>query len=288
MLSHNRLRVAGSAAVLAVIAAATGCTSTSSSDGSTGSASQPLTAGQMLTAAVTKTQQVKTFSGQISLTGTGQDAMSMTGTIAEQVSPLLIQVDLSKLAAAGENIGQMDEVVNHQGLYLKAPALTQELGQALGGSSSKPWIEFSTADLGQSGLSGLLSAAEDTSPLSATQMLSGSTNTRKIGTSTLNGVQVTELQGSEPESAAVAKLPSSLRSSLGKELSSLDIGTIDFTVWVDGQDLVRKEVVTEKGSKESLTSTAVVTSVNQPANVTVPPASQVTQIPASALSGSGL
>jgi hypothetical protein len=246
-----------------------------------------MTAGQMLTAAISKTQQVNSFTGQVNVQGTGEQAVTLAGTITEQVRPLLASANFSKLQSAGQNLGPLTEVLSTKGVYLKMPMVSKDLGQALGAGSSKPWFEFSSASLSGSGLSGLFNEMQNTSPLSAAQLLSGATNAKKLGTSTLNGVQVTELQGSEPASAALAKLPSSRRSTVGKEISSLGVSTVGFTVWVDGQNLIRKQIVTEKGSKETITTTATVTSVNQPVSVSVPPSSQVTQIPASALSGSG-
>ena len=58
-------------------------------------------------------------------------------------------------------------------------------------------------------------------------------------------------------------------------------------MWLDDQQQVRKVISSAKGTSESVASTIVVTSVNQPVTATVPPASQVATVPASELGGSG-
>jgi glycyl-tRNA synthetase alpha subunit len=70
-----------------------------------------------------------------------------------------------------------------------------------------------------------------------------------------------------------------------KGLWTLGVKTVHFNVWIDGQHLTRKIVVTETGSVETAKVTMQVTSINQPVSVTLPPASQVAAIPASALPG---
>jgi hypothetical protein len=59
-----------------------------------------------------------------------------------------------------------------------------------------------------------------------------------------------------------------------------------FEIWLDDQHQVRKLVITEHGTTESVVLSELVTSINQPVSVQVPPASQVATMPASAL-GSG-
>jgi hypothetical protein len=117
-------------------------------------------------------------------------------------------------------------------------------------------------------------------------MLSSSTNVKKVGTATVNGVPTTEYSGTYPVSAGLAKLPAASRSKIAAQLQQLGLTTEHFTVWLDDQQQVRKVVSSAKGTSESVASTIVVTSVNHPVTATIPPASQVSTVPASELGGS--
>jgi hypothetical protein len=107
-----------------------------------------------------------------------------------------------------------------------------------------------------------------------------------VGTATINGVPATEYTGTYPITAGLSKLPSATRSKIASQLKAMGLTTEHFTVWLDGQQQVRKVVSSAKGSSEQVTSTVVVTSVNQPVSATVPPASQTAKVPASELGGS--
>ena len=98
-------------------------------------------------------------------------------------------------------------------------------------------------------------------------------------------ISATHYAGSYPVSAGLAKLPASQRAAAQKGLRTLGVKTVGFNVWIDGQHQTRKIVVTETGSAENMTMTMQVTGINQPVSVTLPPASQVATIPASALQG---
>ena len=108
---------------------------------------------------------------------------------------------------------------------------------------------------------------------------------RAVGTQTIGGVSTTHYTGSYPVSAGLAKLPASVRAKEQKALRTLGVKTVHFNVWIDGQHLTRKIIATETGGAETLKVTMQVTSINQPVSVTLPPASQVATIPASALQG---
>ena len=242
---------------------------------------------QELAATVKKmndTQQVKTYGASMTMQVSGipgsSGDFSMAGTIESQRQPsLLTEFDASSFKMSGQSVGSMTEVVTPKALYMKMPMLSAEL--------HKQWIElpFSSMKGNGAGLSQLLSQAQNTDPLSATQLLAGVKNARTVGTGTVDGVAVTELAGSEPANAGLAKLPPSMRASLGQEMERLGVGQVTFQVWIDGQHDIRKAIVKEIGSTLNETMSFTVTGINQPVNVSVPAASQVTNIPASALSG---
>ncbi|HEX6451498.1 MAG TPA: hypothetical protein VF060_18790 [Trebonia sp.] len=283
---QSRLGAVRTAAVLAAIVAvgAAGC---SSGGSSSSSPATKVSAMQELAATVKKmndTQQVKTYVASLALQvggipGSSGD-FSMAGTIESQRQPSpLAEFDASSFQMSGQSVGSMTEIVTPKAAYMKMPMLSAEL--------HKEWIElpFSSLKRNGAGLSQLISQAQDTDPLSATQLLAGAKNARTVGTGTVGGVAVTELAGSEPINAGLAKLPASMRTSLGQEMEQLGVGQVTFQVWIDGQHDIRKAIVKEIGGTLNETMSFTVTGINQPVSISVPAPSQVATIPASALSG---
>jgi hypothetical protein len=223
------------------------------------------------------------FAADVNVQTTGTADTTMSGTLKQQTEPSpLAMADFGTVSVQGQTLqGGLEEIVNSSGLYLKTPTLAKESG--------KPWVEFPASALSKvSGTSfGQLLQNGSNDPLLQAQMLASSTNVKKVGTATINGVPTTEYTGSYPISAGLAKLPLSNRSTIAAQLKAMGLTTENFTVWLDHQQQVRKVVSSAKGTKEQVSSTIVVTSVNQPVNVTVPPASQVTVAPVSELGGSG-
>lgn len=66
------------------------------------------------------------------------------------------------------------------------------------------------------------------------------------------------------------------------------IGQLQFQEWIDAQHNVRKAIITEVGSTVSEKITMTMNDINQPVSITAPPSSQVTNMPTSGLSGSGM
>lgn len=219
-----------------------------------------------------------TFSMRLNVSGSGD--MTMSGSMAEQIRPsLIVQASLPAIQIGSQSVpGGMTEIVTGQAFYLKSSLLSTVAG-------GKPWIEMRFSDLGSSGnaLSQLLQQAQNSNPLSQTQMLAGATGVRELGTSVIDGVPVTEYTGHYTMAAAIAKLPASDRQSIKQQIAKAGLTGADFTIWLDGQDQVRKLIVTETGSSVSMTMTMLVTSINQPVTVQLPPASQVKVLSASDL-----
>jgi len=222
------------------------------------------------------------FAADVNVQTTGTASTTISGTLKQQTgaNPLAV-ADFGSVTVQGQAVrGGIQEIVNGTGVYLKMAPLTQQLG--------KPWIEIPASDLSK--LSGgsfsqlLQNGSSD--PLVQAQMLASSTNVQKVGTATVGGVPTTEYTGTYPVTAGLAKLPATARSQIAAQLKTLGLTTEHFTVWLDGQQQVRKIVTTAKGSSESVASTIVVTSVNQPVTASVPPASQIATLPAGDLGGS--
>ena len=284
--TKSRLAAVGAVACLAATVAACSSSSSTSTGNNNAAAVSPTQAVEL---AAHSAAAVNTFTGTISLQGTYNESstsgpIDMSGTMSGQRQPSLeFSANIGTFSAAGENIGPMDEVLTSKDLYLKVGMLSQAL------HTSKPWIAMPISELSNAtgvNLSSLLSETQDSSPLTQTQMLAGATGVRKVGTSTIDGVPVTEYSGTITMDKAIAALPGDVRSGLQQEITSTGIKSASFDVWLDGQHQAKKEVITEKGSAVSETITVTMTSVNQPVSITPPAADQVTSVPASVLSGS--
>jgi Protein of unknown function (DUF1691) len=289
-------------AVLAVTAACAvaiaGCSGSSSSGGSgSGPASSPAAAGSPLD--VVKLA-AKTASGANSYTGTmslqmtpkpgasgtsGAGALgnvNMSATFAEQLHPsLLASVNIGTLSAAGQSLpGGMTEIVTPSTLYLKWSFLTTTL------HLSKPWLAIPLSSVGKSSgidLSQIFSQLQSSGPLTESQLLAGASSVHQVG-----GVAVTEYTGTLPLAKGIQFLSGSAKTQVQQAIAAAGLSTATFTVWIDGQHLVRKSVVSESGKSLTEVITTTITSINQPVNVAIPPAGQTTSMPSSALNSGGI
>jgi hypothetical protein len=208
----------------------------------------------------------------------GSGNVSLSGTFSERIRPtVLASVTISSLQTAGSAVpGGLSEVLTPSTLYLKAPALTQPLHIA------KPWLSIPLAKLSQSSgidFSQILSTATNNGPLAQSQLLAGATSVQKAGTTTLNGVPVTEYTGTIDLSKAAAALSGNSKSQLQQAITKAGLSTATFTVWIDGQHVTRKAVVHETGKTISETVTTTITGINQPVNIAVPSAAQTAPLP---------
>jgi hypothetical protein len=283
----SRLAAAGAIAILVSGVAACG-----SAGGlglkSAGSGQRAQTPQRAIELAAKTSQAVNSFAASMTIridsgaTGT----INLAGTITEQLHPsLLAEADYSTVGMGGQSLpGGMNEIVTPTSVYIKLGMITQTL------HTSKPWIAISFSALSKAtgvNLTSLFSALQTSSPLNQSQLFAGATNVRQVGTGVINGVPVTEYTGSVSMTQALAKLPASLRGSLGADIEKAGIGSAKFTEWLDAQHQVRKVIVTETGSSLSETITTTITSINQPVNVQIPPASQTSSLSTSFLNALG-
>jgi hypothetical protein len=255
-------------------------------NGGTGGGS--LSTAQAIQQAARQARQATSYAADVTVQTTGTAATTMSGTLQQQTGPSpLAAADFGSVTIQGQPIqGGIQEIINSSGVYLKLAPLAQQTG--------KPWLEVPASDLSK--LSGasfsqlLQNGSND--PLVQAQMLASSTDVKKVGTATINGMPTTEYTGTYPITAGLAKLPAASRSKIAAQLRAMGLTTERFTVWLDDQQQVRKLVSAAKGSSEQVASTIVVTSVNQPVRVTLPPPSEVAtertgQLGSSSSSGSG-
>jgi hypothetical protein len=208
--------------------------------------------------------------------------ISMSGTFAEQLHPtLLVSADIGSYSMMGTSLpGGLSELITPTTMYLKSAQLTQEL------HLTKPWLAVPLSAASKTSginMSQLVSQATGTSPLTQAQMLGASSSVREVGTGSIGGVPVTEYAGTISVAKAISTLSGGAKAEMEQMNAAAGLTTEKYTVWIDGQHIMRKAVITGTGTTLTETVTVTFTSVNQPVNITVPPASQTTTVPSSDL-----
>ena len=266
-------RAAGAGLSAAALIALAACGS-SNANGPSGSGGTSLTPRDALVAAVSHTQKVTSAVETLNVKVSGAQSLSTTGTVQVRLKPaLLIGANLN-ITEAGKTT-PIKEVLTGTAIYFSAPALTGQL-------SSKPWVKIplsalkgtAAASFGQ-----LFHSFQSNSFTNQTELLTVAKNSHMIGKQTINGTPTTEYAGSFKASQALKSLPASYRSALSSELQALGNNPINFHVWIDGQNHVRKMIEAESVNGENVTTTVYISAINQPVHVTAPPASQTAPMP---------
>lgn len=277
--------LAAAAGLTAVLAAGCSGSPQASTGGSaathaaSGSGAAP-SAGQAIELAAAHAALANSVTANFSIQGSGTAAMTMSGSLSEVVKPLQAELDFPTVDVSGQSLpGGMSEIITTQAAYLKMSVLSQLTG-------GKPWLKVPFSELSKAlgvNIEQLIQQAQNSNPLTQTQLLAGATGVHVVGTGTIDGVRVTEYSGSYAMSAALKRLPASLRSQVEQQTVKAGITSVSFNAWLDDQQQIRKLILVEHGSQESLTITMLVTSINQPVSIQFPPSAEVTTIPAGAL-----
>ena len=257
-----------SAAALIVIAAC------GSAGGGSASGGNTLTPREALLAAASHTQKVTSAVETLNVKVSGTQSLTTSGTVQVQLKPaLLVGANLS-IAEAGKTT-PIKEVLTSKAIYFSAPALTGQL-------SSKPWVKIPLSALkGAAGVSfsQLFHSLQSDSFTNQTELLTVAKNAHIVGKQTINGTSTTEYAGSFKAGQALKTLPASFRSALSPELAALGNTTINFHVWIDSQNHVRKMTEVESINGENVNTTVNINSINQPVHIAVPPAGQTAPMP---------
>jgi hypothetical protein len=292
---HSRVtglqQLAAASAIAILAAGVAGCASSNNSASSSTAAMSPRQAIQL---AAYQTRDMNSFAATLDMRISGKPGTSggsfgnaeIAGTMQEQLHPsLLTSANFGTFSAAGQSIpGGLGEVITPKAIYLRYSLITQALHM------TKPWIELPLSAVSKASglnLSSLISQMQTSSPLTQTQLLAGATDVRTAGTGTVDGIPVTEYTGAYSMSAALAKLPASVRGQLGQILQKAGINGVQFRAWIDGQHQLRKLVATENASAFIETIALTVTSINQPVTISAPAASQTATLPTSILNAIG-
>lgn len=259
--------------------AAAGCSGGSSPAASpSGSGGRPASAQsalQALTVAASQAKRVTSFTSTMDIKSTGAYTSHLAGTLAEQTRPVLLARQKYAVTAAGTTVpGGMETLLTGTAIYVKLGALSRMLG--------KPWIKMPFSALKASSganFGPLIHQMQSTNPLALAQLLPSATSIRPAGTQIINGVPATGYTGTLDVSKAMTRMDPSLKKIIGPAMAAVGITSDRFTVWVDGQHQIRKLVQVETGPRARVTSVMVVTSINQPLHIQVPPASQTAAMP---------
>jgi hypothetical protein len=266
VLSWRRQRTARRAAAAGLSAAALiAVAACGSATGGTGST--PVPPRQALLSAAAHMQKVTSAVETLSIKVGGAQGGTTTGVINTQLRPLLLGADLN-LTVNGKSTA-IKEVLTTSDIYFSAPALT--------GQTGKPWVKIPLSVLkGSAGATfgALFHSLQSNNFTNQTELLTAAKNVRFIGKVTVGGASVTEYAGSFKADAALKALPASYRKALSAELQSLGTTTVNFHVWIDSQNHVRKFTEAESVGGQTVSTTVTVTAINQPVHITIPPASQ--------------
>lgn len=242
-------------------------------------ASAPTPADTVRLAAL-DSQALNTESATLNATGTTDgNSINLSGSMQVQRKPLFVSADFTSVSSGGQTVpGGMREIITPSAVYMKISELSSMMG--------KPWVELpfsalsgtKAADLGE-----LLEQAQNADPASQAQFLIGANGVKRVGTSVIDGVSVTEYTGKISIAEALSRFSSSLRAQLEPQIKQGGLTDATFTVWIDGQNQVRKMVMSETGSSMTLDMTMTMTDINQPVNTALPSSSEVYTLPASAL-----
>jgi hypothetical protein len=257
-----------SAAALIVLAA---CSSGGGGPAST--ASTPLTPRQALLAAASHAQKVTSASETLTVRDSGAQNATTAGTIQFQRKPTLQASETLNTTAAGKST-QIKVILTGTAIYLHEAALAGQLG--------KPWLKLDLSALNGTDLASIAQLAHSLQGndfANQTQLLAVAKNVHVAGTQTVDGVATTEYAGSVRAAQALKTLPASFRKAMAPELQVLGNGTISFHAWIDGQHHTRKITDVETVNGETINSTVLITAINQPVHITIPPASQTATPP---------
>jgi hypothetical protein len=274
-----------SAAVLTLLA---GCSSGGESPGGSGSASTQLSPRQELLAAAAQTRQVTSATETLTVHHSGASTSTTTELIRFRLKPTLLAGGDIDTRAGGTHT-RVKMIITGSDIYFHESSLASQVG--------KPWVKISLSALSTlggtagAGLVQMVHGLESNNFTNQAQLFTVAKNVRVVGKQTVDGVSTTEYAGSFTAAEGLKALPVSFRQALAPGLQALGNSTIYFREWIDGQHHPRK--VTEIGTLngDTINTTINITAINQPVDVTLPPASQTFTLqgsgPVSRTSGNG-
>ena len=275
----RRAAATGLSAAMLALAAACSSAGTGSVAGhgspapATSSAPAALSPRQAVLDAAVQTRRVNSAVETLNVQESGTTSSTATGTIQFRLKPTLEADEDLNVSAAGQTT-QIKLIVTGAALYFSEPAVASQVG--------KPWLKIELSALHGTSLANVAQLVQDLQGndfANQSQMLTAATNTHVVGTQTVEGIPTTEYAGSFRPSAGLKVLPASIRKLLAPELQALGNNVISFQEWIDGQHYLRKLTEVETVNGNVLRTTIIITAINQPVQITLPPAGQTASEP---------
>jgi hypothetical protein len=201
---------------------------------------------------------------------------------------LNLTIDLGSIPQVTQLLGasklQIQEIIDRLDVYLKLPAALAHNPASHG----KPWVKISLAKAahaaGIQGLSDLLNNPSSSDPSQFLRYLAATSGkVTKVGSQSVDGFQTTEYRAKIDLGRVANGVPAADRAQVRQSIAALEraahLRSVPVTVWIDGQHLVRRMVVSfgESVSGQAVNATIQVDIPHygpQPAPQ-LPPASQV-------------
>jgi hypothetical protein len=259
-------------AAVAVAAAVTvaGCkpgSVTSAAPGGSHHAGSTATGSSMsaLSLAAQQSQQIRSFTANLEIQASGALNATLTGTLKEVTTPGPL---ISVRARAGA-LGSIRLILANGMVYLKSPLLA--------GMYHKPWVQGPASAMG--GMSGvslgpLLGLLPTSSPAVQLPLCSHGMNVRQMGRMASMGSGMTEFGGHYLLSSAMHSVAAGLQPAMQSVMNS-GLNMTRFRVWMGRGHMVRKLVLIVAGRHTRIVITLVITSVNRPVRIQLPPAALI-------------
>jgi len=226
-----------------------------------------LSARRALLATASASKNVNSAAERLIVTTSGAENTTTVGNLEFQRNPgPAISEDL-RVTTAGKST-HIKAVLTGTAFYLSEPALATRFG--------KPWLKIDLSALKGAGLASiaqLVNGLKSNNLLDQTQLLAVAKHLRVVGKATVNGVATTEYAGSLRADQALSTLSPAARKALAPAFRLLGNTLISFRIWIDGQHFTRKVTEVETVNGDTIHTTVITTAINQPVQITAPPAS---------------
>jgi len=221
-----------------------------------------------LSLAAQQSQQIRSFTANLEIQASGGLNASLIGTLKEATTPSTL---ISVRARAGA-LGSIRLILADGMVYLKSPLLA--------GMYHKPWVQGPASAMG--GMSGvslgpLLGLLQTSSPAVQLPLFSHGMNVRQMGrmsSMSSMGSGMTEFGGHYLLSSAMHSVAAGLQPGLQSVMNS-GLNMTRFRVWMSRGHTVRKLVLIVLGRHTRIVITLVITSVNRPVRIQLPPAALI-------------
>lgn len=248
-------------------------------------------AASTLTAAGRTTAQVTTERIAITGTTTGLGGADLTvtaeGAFDAKARRGHVSTSLDGLSGPADGFGDSEVVYDGDTVYLRSHLLEMF-------GDGKPWLKITSDQLGE--VAGKLDGSVQGDPGAMLDLLEGAGTVEEVGSEAVRGVDTTHYRATVDLTKALDQLDSSrrqkLRDALAKMGAAQTLEAVPVEVWIDGDGYVRRLTTTldvgalakgEAGRGAAVTQTAEFYAFDEPVEITVPKASEVSELDLSKL-----